>query len=62
VPLEEIKRHPHGSVFPDPKPLAEPRSADWPHRLQLGAPAMIAELGTVAAESAAASGAAARDP
>lgn len=62
VPLEEIKRHPHGAVFPDPKPLAEPKAADWPHRLQLGAPAMIAELGTVAAESAAASGAAARDP
>ena len=49
VPLEEIKRHPHGAVFPDPKPLAEPRDGDWPHRLQLAAPAMIAELGGIAA-------------
>ena len=50
VPLEEIKRHPHGAVFPDPKPCAEPRDAEWPHRLQLAAPAMIAELQGIAAQ------------
>ena len=50
VPLEEIKRHPHGAVFPDPKPFAEPRDAEWPHRLQLGAPVMIAELHGIAAQ------------
>jgi anaerobic selenocysteine-containing dehydrogenase len=50
VPLEEIKRHPHGAVFPDPKPSAEPRDAEWPHRLQLAAPVMIAELEGIAAQ------------
>ena len=50
VPLEEIKRHPHGAVFPDPKPFAEPRDAEWPHRLQLAAPVMIAELQGIAAQ------------
>ena len=50
VPLEEIKRHPHGAVFPDPKPFAEPRDAEWPHRLQLAAPVMIAELHGIAAQ------------
>ncbi|MCX7051802.1 MAG: molybdopterin-dependent oxidoreductase [Proteobacteria bacterium] len=50
VPLEEIKRHPHGAVFPDPKPCAEPRVAEWPHRLQLAAPVMIAELQGIAAQ------------
>lgn len=54
VPLEEIKRHPHGAVFPDPKPSAEPRDAEWPHRLQLAAPVMIAELEGVAAQRSAA--------
>lgn len=54
VPLEEIKRHPHGAVFPDPKPSAEPRDADWPHRLQLAAPVMIAELEGIAAQRSAA--------
>ena len=50
VPLEEIKRHPHGAVFPDAKPFAEPRDAEWPHRLQLAAPVMIAELQGIAAQ------------
>ena len=54
VPLEEIKRHPHGAVFPDPKPSAEPRDAEWPHRLQLAAPVMIAELEAIAAQRSAA--------
>lgn len=60
VPLAEIKQHPHGALFPDPEPLAEPKPADWPHRLQLAAPAMIAELAAVAADIATA--ATARDP
>ena len=54
VPLEEIKRHPHGAVFPDPKPSAEPRDAEWPHRLQIAAPVMIAELEGIAAQRSAA--------
>jgi len=49
VPLEEIKRHPHGAIFPDPKPLADPKPPDWPHRLQLAAISMMRELTAVAA-------------
>ncbi len=48
VPLEEIKRHPHGAIFPDPKPLADPKPLDWPHRLQLAATSMMNELAAVA--------------
>lgn len=50
VPLEQIKRVPHGAIFPDPKPLADPKPLDWPHRLQLAATLMMQELATVAAE------------
>ena len=39
VPLAEIKRYPHGHVFPDPQPFAAPKDEGWPHRLQLGHPA-----------------------
>ena len=48
VPLEEIKRHPHGAIFADPKPCAEPRPADWPYRLQLGNERMLQELACTA--------------
>jgi anaerobic selenocysteine-containing dehydrogenase len=48
VPLEEIRRHPHGHVFQDPQPYAEPKEADWPHQLELGHPAMLRELADVA--------------
>lgn len=58
VPLDEIKRHPHGMLFPDPQPLAEPRPADWPYRLQVGDPAMMAELAGVLQEIAASEAAA----
>jgi len=49
VPLEEIKRHPHGAIFPDPKLLADPKPLDWPHRLQLAATSMMQELAAVSA-------------
>ena len=49
VPLEEIKRHPHGAIFPDPKPLADPKPIDWPHRLQLAAAPMMQELSEISA-------------
>ncbi len=54
VPLEEIRRHPHGHLYPDPQPFAEPREEGWPHRLELGHPTMLAELAEVAHELAAA--------
>jgi len=49
VPLDEIKRHPHGAIFPDPNPLADPKPTDWPYRLQLAATSMMQELSEVAA-------------
>jgi anaerobic selenocysteine-containing dehydrogenase len=49
VPLDLIKQHPHGHLYPDPQPLAEPRDADWPHRLQLGDTTMLDQLKQVAA-------------
>ena len=49
VPLEEIKRHPHGHMFPDPQPLAEAKEPGWPHRLQLADPTMLAQLAQIAA-------------
>ena len=53
VPLAEIKRYPHGHVFPDPQPFAAPKDEGWPHRLQLGHPAMLSELSAIARELAA---------
>jgi anaerobic selenocysteine-containing dehydrogenase len=49
VPLEEVRRHPHGAIFADPEPLATAPPADWPHRLQLAAAPMLEELAVVAA-------------
>lgn len=51
VPLEEIKRHPHGGIFPDPSPAAAPKAVDWPHRLQLGDRAMLQELRAVESDA-----------
>ncbi len=53
VPLAEIKRYPHGHVFPDPQPFAAPKDEGWPHRLQLGHAAMLSELSAIARELAA---------
>jgi anaerobic selenocysteine-containing dehydrogenase len=48
VPLEVIKRTPGGALYPDPAPLAEAAAPDWPHRLELAAAPMLAELEQVA--------------
>jgi anaerobic selenocysteine-containing dehydrogenase len=50
VPLEEIKRHPHGHLYPDPQPLAERKEEAWPHRLELGHATMLDELAAIARE------------
>ncbi|MGB7903828.1 MAG: molybdopterin-dependent oxidoreductase [Steroidobacteraceae bacterium] len=49
VPLDLIKQHPHGHLYPDPQPLAEPKDADWPHRLQLADATMLGQLQQVSA-------------
>ena len=48
VPLGTVKQHPHGHLYPDPQPFAEPKEEGWPHRLDLGHPTMLAELTDVA--------------
>jgi anaerobic selenocysteine-containing dehydrogenase len=50
IPLDEVRRHPHGAMFPDPTAVIGPAEAGWPHRLQIGHPLMIDELAEVAAE------------
>ena len=65
VPLDLIKQHPHGHLYPDPQPFAESKEADWPHRLQLGDATMLDQLQQVAVRltaTAAVARAAARFP
>lgn len=50
IPLDEVKRHPHGRIFDDPSIVVEPKEQGWPHRLDVGHDAMMAELADVAAE------------
>jgi anaerobic selenocysteine-containing dehydrogenase len=46
VPLEEVKRHPHGQLFPDPPAFIEPRDPNWSGRLDVGNADMMADLRT----------------
>lgn len=50
IPLDEVRRHRHGAMFPDPDAVVGPAEPQWPHRLQVGHPSMIDELVEVAAE------------
>jgi anaerobic selenocysteine-containing dehydrogenase len=54
IPLDEVKRHPHGAPFPDPPVFVQPKEDEWPHRLLVGAPEMTAALDELAAGLAAA--------
>jgi anaerobic selenocysteine-containing dehydrogenase len=49
VPLDEIKKYPHGALFPDNEP-AQAAPADWPYRLQLADPQMLRELSDLDSE------------
>jgi len=44
LPLDEVKRHPGGALFPQQAGPAQAREADWPFRLQLANPDMLREL------------------
>ena len=52
VPLDLIKQHPHGHLYPDPQPLAAAKEDGWPHRLQLADATMLGQLQQVAARLA----------
>jgi anaerobic selenocysteine-containing dehydrogenase len=44
VPLQQVKQHESGSLFPNQSGPATAREADWPYRLQLAHPDMLSEL------------------
>ena len=47
IPLDEVKKYPHGHVFEDVTVKVAARDPDCTARLQLGDPMMMAELGDV---------------
>jgi len=51
IPLDEIKRHPHGRVFDEIDERVQPRAEGNTDRLQLGDPHMLRELAEVRAEA-----------
>ncbi|MEE2662852.1 MAG: molybdopterin-dependent oxidoreductase [Myxococcota bacterium] len=50
IPLAEVKRHPHGAVFPDPPSIVQPKDPSCTAKLDLANEIMLAELAAVAAE------------
>jgi anaerobic selenocysteine-containing dehydrogenase len=54
IPLQEVKRHPHGKVFDEVDERVQPREEGNDSRLQLGDPHMMRELALVRAEDFAA--------
>ena len=51
LPLDEVKRHPHGRVFDEAKVRVAPRDPACTAMLQLADPLMMAELAQVRAEA-----------
>lgn len=50
VPLEEVKRHPHGAIFEQAREFVKPRDPACTARLQLADPTMLAELAQLRTE------------
>jgi anaerobic selenocysteine-containing dehydrogenase len=50
IPLDEVKRHPHGHVFSEARVPVQPRDAGCDAMLDLADPIMMAELGSLAGE------------
>jgi anaerobic selenocysteine-containing dehydrogenase len=44
IPLDEVRRHPHGAVFAEPAVFVEPKEAGWSGRLDVGNETMLADL------------------
>ena len=51
IPLDEVKRYPHGHIFDDPSITVLPKAEDCEERLDIGHPEMIEELDEVRAEA-----------
>jgi anaerobic selenocysteine-containing dehydrogenase len=50
VPLEALKQHPHGGIFPAPQNVVAPADPGWEGRLCLDDPTMLEELASVREE------------
>jgi anaerobic selenocysteine-containing dehydrogenase len=50
VPLEDVKRHPHGAIFGGEVARVAPKDPNASARLELGDPAMLGELAALRAE------------
>jgi anaerobic selenocysteine-containing dehydrogenase len=44
IPLEEVRQHPHGRLYPDPPSYVAPRDPDWIGRFEVGNADMLADL------------------
>jgi anaerobic selenocysteine-containing dehydrogenase len=44
IPLDEVKRYPHGQPFPEPAVFVKPKDRGWPHRLECGNAEMMEAL------------------
>jgi anaerobic selenocysteine-containing dehydrogenase len=44
VPLQEVKRHPHGAAFPEPALCVEPKDPGWTGRFELADADMMRDL------------------
>lgn len=51
IPLDEVRAHPAGALFPDPPVFVEEKDAEWEGRLDAGNDQMMADLTAVAAGS-----------
>jgi anaerobic selenocysteine-containing dehydrogenase len=49
IPLDEIKRHPHGAIFSEPAVFVEPKDPGWEGKLDVGNVQMLADLAEEAA-------------
>lgn len=50
IPLEEVKRHPHGKLFDEIDERVQPREEGNTDRLQIGQPDMLSELAEIRAQ------------
>jgi anaerobic selenocysteine-containing dehydrogenase len=55
VSFEELRRHPHGALFPDPPVFVAPKEPGWSGRLEVGSIEMIDALVALAEQPADAS-------
>ena len=50
VPLDEVRKHPNGALFPDPSLVVQPKDPDCTAKLDVGNPDMVRDLAAVASE------------